>query len=303
MQATKPLAASAYVSIPSRLTALAPIFKWTAAAGGAADGRVVVWNGRDAAPELVMQPHAAGVLALGSVAYGRALLSVAEDGTLARIAVETGGEPATRKLDVGPSKVVAAAFSADGGMLVTGNARGELRVFDTASGALQHTLHRHRTEVQCLAVRPGTTTIASASAEADLRIWDGASGRELQVIAGDLSLFAVTFSPRDGTLASGGVDRRLTLREPAAFRTVGELALKAPEMVATLAWSPDGALLALGDVDDTTLSKGGVRVLNAADRSVLGMLEIPGPASNLVFVGARLLIGAGGSSLASWTIP
>ena len=90
-------------------------------------------------------------------------------------------------------------------------------MFDTASGALRHKLNGHGTELQTLAVRP-VVIVASASAEADLRIWDTAAGREIGLVDGDLSLFALTFSPRDGTLASGGVDRRLTLRDPTTFK-------------------------------------------------------------------------------------
>jgi WD40 repeat protein len=298
----KPIAASVSLKLPASVAALEAI-GGSRVAAGLGDGQIAIWNGSAAASAQLFKPHTTRILAVGASADGRDLLSLSADGVLARTALATPDAPATQKIDTGAARIVAAAFSSDGSTLVTGGMLGELRVFDTASGALKHRLHRHRTEIQCLAIRPGGSTIASASAEADLRIWDGASGRELQAIVGDLSLFAVTFSPRDGTLASGGVDRRLTLREPSAFKTVGEFALKAPLLVAALAWSPDGALLALGDIDDATLSKGGLRVLNATDRAVVATLEIPGPASNLVFADARLLIGSGGPFLASWAIP
>ena len=44
-------------------------------------------------------------------------------------------------------------------------------------------------------------------------------------------------------------------------------------MVGTLAWSPDGRFIALGDVDDETLSKGGIQVIDAASRAVVASLE------------------------------
>ena len=37
------------------------------------------------------------------------------------------------------------------------------------------------------------------------------------------------------------------------------MALQAPRMVATLAWSRDGRFIALGDIDDESLSKGGIQ--------------------------------------------
>ena len=44
-------------------------------------------------------------------------------------------------------------------------------------------------------------------------------------------------------------------------------------MVGTLAWSPDGRFIALGDVDDETLSKGGIQVIDAVSRAVVASLE------------------------------
>ena len=133
--------------------------------------------------------------------------------------------------------------------------------------------------------------MASASAEADLRIWDTAAGREIGSVDSDLSLFALGFSPRDGTLASGGVDRRLTLRDPSTFKPVGEVALPAPRMVAALAWSPDGRFIALGDIDDETLSKGGIRMIDAASRAVVATLDTGGrPTFGIAITDARRLL-------------
>ena len=192
---------------------------------------------------------------------------MATDGSLARTRIAPGARRPRGEWTSGRRPTRAAVFSADGSMLVTGGEFGEIRVFDTASGALRQQLRGHRTELQFLAVRPGSAIVASASAEADLRIWDTAAGREIGFVDGDLSLFALGFSPRDGTLASGGVDRRLTLRDPTTFKPVGELVLQAPRMVGALAWSPDGRFIALGDIDDETLSKGGIQIVDAASRA------------------------------------
>ncbi len=207
------------------------------------------------------------------------------------------------KVDLGAAQPRAAAFSADGSFVVTGGEFGEIRVFDTASGALRHQLRGHRTELQFLAVRPGSAIVASASAEADLRIWNTSAGREIGSVDGLLSLFALGFSPRDGTLASGGVDRRLTLRHPTTFRPAGELALQAPRMVATLAWSPDGRFIALGDLDDETLSKGGVQVVDVGRRAVVAGLDTGGaPAGTLVFVNTGMVVATVGRDLRAWTV-
>jgi WD40 repeat protein len=295
---------SAAVTLPSDITSLTAINGSSTVAAGLADGRVAVWNGRDASPAIVLKPLAVRVLAVGSTSDGREVWSVGIDGSLARSPIAPGAQPTSRRLDFGEAPARAAAFSADGSMLVTGGALGEIRVFDTTTGALRQRLRGHRTELQSIAVRPGSSIVASASAEADLRIWDAAAGREISFVDGDLSLFALGFSPRDGTLASGGVDRRLTLRDPETFKPSGEFALKAPRMVSTLAWSPDGRTIAVGDIDDETLSKGGVEVLDAASRAVIARLDTGGtPAAGLTFMAdAHIVVAVVGRDLRAWMV-
>jgi WD40 repeat protein len=271
---------------------------------GLGDGQVAVWNGRDGSPAVVVKPHNARVLAVGGSADHREVWSVAADGTLSRSPLAPGSPIAAGRVDFGQAPVRAAAFATDGTLLVTGDEFGEIRVFDTATAALRHRLRGHRTEIQAIAVRPGSSLVATASAEADLRIWDVAAGREVKLIESDLSLFALGFSPIDGTLAAGGVDRRLTLREPAAFATTGAFTLAAPRLLSTLAWSPDGRFLAVGDVDDETLSKGGIQVIDAATRAVVTTLDTGNePAGHLVFVNASTIAAATGLRVRSWMIP
>ena len=263
-----------------------------------------MWNGRDAVPAVMLKPHAARVLAVGSTADGREVWSLAADGSLARTLIAPGAKPTMKRLDLGAASTRAAAFSADGSMLVTGGEFGEVRVFNTASGALRHRLQGHRTEIHFVAVRPGSTIVATASAEADLRIWDAASGREITSVDNDLAFFALAFGPLDGTLASGGVDRRLTLRRPETFKPVGQLTLPPHRMVATLAWSPNGRFIAFGDLDDETLSKGGIQVIEAASRAVVSNFDTGGkPAGSLVFANeGDTLIANVGRDLRAWTV-
>jgi WD40 repeat protein len=177
-------------------------------------------------------------------------------------------------------------------------------VFETANGALKHRLQGHRIELHYLAMRPRSLILASASAEADLRVWDVSAGRQVLSVDSDVAFFALAFSPRDGTLASGGVNRRLTLHDPSTMKPIGEFAVAKPLMVAALAWSPDGSAIAVADLDDETLSKGGLRIVDADSRTVVAHLETGGaPASAITFPGAGVVIAALGRDLRAWEWP
>lgn len=297
------LAMPASATLPAAITSLTAINGTSSVVAGLADGRIAVWTTAD--EPVLLKPHATRILAVGSSTNGREGWSLAVDGSLARTRLEAEASPTSQQIDLGSAPTRAAAFSSDGTLLVTGGEFGDVRVFDTTSGALRQTLRGHRTEMQALAVRPGSTIVASASAEADLRLWDGATGRELTAVATDLSLFALGFSPRDGTLASGGVDRRVTLRDAATYASVGTFDLPAPALVASLAWSPDGQWLAIGDVDDATLAKGGLRVVDVRTREEVVSLDTGSePPSALTFVGAgSVLVGAFGQDLRAWPLP
>ncbi len=299
-----PAAPAATITLPATITCVSAIHESSSVAAGLSDGRVAVWDGHGATPSIMLKPHTAPVAALATTGDGRFLWSAATDGTLARTPIAPGAESTLRRVDLGSAPTRAGVFSADGSLIVTGGEFGELRVYDTTSGTLTQQLRGHRTEVQSLTVRPGSAIIASASAEADLRIWDAASGREISFIDGSVALFALAFSPRDGTLAAGGANRRLTLRDRSTFKPVREITLQPPRMVNTLTWSPDGRLIALGDVDDQTLSKGGVQLLDAATLATVATLDTGGkPPGSIVFADkAALIVGALGRDLRAWTV-
>jgi WD40 repeat protein len=287
----KPIAPAVTVSTSADLTSLAVIGDAHVAAG-LADGRVALWNGRDSTTS-DLPAHNTKVLAVGTTADGQRVLSIAGDGSLAESPIAKGAAGRTRRIDLGTAPTRAAMFSLDGSRLLTGGEFGDVRVYDVESGKLRREFPGHRGEIQDLAVRPQSALIASAGADADVRVWNASTGRAAGFIENDVSMFALAFSPKDGTLASGGVDRRVTFRDPGTFARLGVFTLTAPKMVATLAWSPDGRFLAVGDLDDETLSKGGLQIVDASTRAVVAVLDTSDvPALRIVFF-------AGGTRLAA----
>jgi WD40 repeat protein len=180
---------------------------------------------------------------------------------------------------------------------------GDIRIDDARSGAFECELRGHRAELMALAFRPGSTTLASAAADADLRLWDVASGRQTGFVDCDVTMLAVAFSPMDGTLAAGGVGRRLTLRDPATMAAAGSLALPSPEMAAAFAWSVDGRLIAVGDLDDETLGRGGVQIFEAPTLRLASSLETDGaPAGQIVVLSDGRLIAGMGREMRVWDV-
>ena len=83
------IAAAATLTLPADVTSLAAMNRTPMVAAGLSDGQVVVWNGRETTPTLMVKAHGVRVLAVGSNADGTELWSVAGDGSLE----EPGEEP------------------------------------------------------------------------------------------------------------------------------------------------------------------------------------------------------------------
>ncbi len=94
------------------------------------------------------------------------------------------------------------------------------------------------------------------------------------------------------------------MREPGALTVVSALALPAPWMVASLAWSPDGRFIAVGDLDDATLAKGRLQIVEARSRAIVASRDTGGaPAAGLAFVDqGGLLTGIIGRDLRAWAV-
>src|SRR5262249_21201215 len=71
---------------------------------------------------------------------------------------------------------------------------------------------RHAGQLNSVAYPPDAKTVASASWEKTIRIWDAATGQELRKLQGhDDKVMAVAFAPDGKTLASASVDKTVRL--------------------------------------------------------------------------------------------
>lgn len=213
--------------------------------------------------------HTARVNRLASDAQGRLIATVSNDKSL-RLWARDGGEPLgvlRVPMEAGDEGALyAVALSADGSLAVaagnTGSSWGDgvtLYLFDVKAQRLKARLPGQPQVLNDLAFSPDGRFVAGAfGGTAGIRVWDSSS---FKLVAEDTAyearVSALAFAP-DGRLATASFDGNVRLYDssfkPKAKRKPGK------GMPYSVAFSPDGALLAVGYADQAQ-----VDVLAAAD--------------------------------------
>lgn len=167
--------------------------------------------------------------------------------------------------------------------------------------SLRATCKGHASPVYGLAVSPDGKTLASASVDKTVKLWEIASGKELATLRGHAnSVFAVAFSPDGKMIASGDHD---TIKLWDATTQMQIATLKGhSEVVMCLAFSPDGTTLASGSWDLK------IRLWDTRSNKTIAIFTGHGPASSGVWSvcfspdGKTLASGGGDSSIRIWDI-
>jgi WD40 repeat protein len=131
------------------------------------------------------------------------------------------------------------AFSRGGETLASGDKKGAVRLWDTATGRMSQALpDDHGGEVAAVAFRPGGEFLAAAGKDGGVRIWEVKTLRKHTYPNHRRAVTTLAYSP-DGTyLASGSEDRQVIVRD-----ATGRVVFSNEDhscFVHSVAYSPDG---------------------------------------------------------------
>ncbi|MEH1902744.1 MAG: caspase family protein, partial [Nostoc sp.] len=122
----------------------------------------------------------------------------------------------------------------------------------------QNRLEGHSSGVNSVAFSPDGKTIASASSDNTVKLWNAATGKEITTLKGHSSaVYSVAFSPDGKTIASASYDNTVKLWDAAIGKEIITLNGHSNE-VNSVAFSPDGKTIASASSDKT------VKLWNAA---------------------------------------
>jgi WD40 repeat protein len=183
-----------------------------------------------------------------------------------------------------PRAVGCLAFSPDSSLLASGPGWGgsqslltdwpPITLWDVAAAKEIRRFGGHPFQICALVFSPDGKRLASSGGELAARLWDVATGREVEHRVGHFTgIHAMAVSIADGTVFTRGNDDALVIHwDPADGRALETLTLP-PQRYLSLAVSPDGRTLAIGNSDGPT---SGLILWNLAEHKELRRIKNTG---------------------------
>jgi WD40 repeat protein len=210
---------------------------------GADLGRLEAWDDEDPASKA-----ASGFVLSGD---GRILAACGRDPSRPWIGLWDAASGARLRTIEGPySDVHHVALSTSGRRLAVAHGdRGQVSIFDVATGALERQLHTGEERVWALAFSPTHEDLLVAATDAAIRRLDAATGVEQgSWPSGPEQALGAAFSP-DGTLLATLRGETIDIHETATWRRTESFEVKASVSGLRSAFSPSGRALAVATID------------------------------------------------------
>jgi RNA polymerase sigma factor (sigma-70 family) len=282
------------------------------------DGAVKLWDPAAGKELLTLEWHDGPVYQVAFAPDGKALATAGADRT-ARVWDAAKGTELHRLAHDEPVQSV--AFSPDGKVLAAGGGgveaptailgvvrppKGELRLWDPATGKLLAQVEGHKNCVVRLAFTPDGKTLLSGDHDNVFKVWDvDAKGQLAERFAVELKgtqrISGMALAPDGKTLAVSG-DRGITLYDVVSGKPCGELEVKKGDGEwGDLAFAPDGKTVAsvttvLHVDDDVREWRGLVQLWDAGTGKVLQAVKVGHPVHSLAVSpdGRTLAVGCRG---------
>jgi RNA polymerase sigma factor (sigma-70 family) len=231
-------------------------------ASGGLDGRVHVWDPATGKEAKRLNGHKGGIHAIGYAPDGQTVASGGEDGTVRLWDPVDGKELRSIRME---TPIRAIAFAPDGQTLAAAGVDGSARIWNTSTGEQIRQISNLQGVVHCLTYSPDGKILAAVD-YSSIRFFNPDDGSDLPGVAyvgytGYVAnVQALRFSPDGLTVAHGSGDGAIHLRDVGANED--RTTIDPPERdrmpevghkdyVESLAFSPDGKILASGSYDRT----------------------------------------------------
>jgi WD40 repeat protein len=211
-------------------------------ATGGADGAIKIWDVPSVEERLTIQGHADTVHSLAFAPDGLTLASGSADKTTKVWDLGSPVIPLTVVQD--PDKVYAVAISPDTRTLASG---GFLRLWSVPRGQQLADLGGHGNHVRSIEFSPDGQTLATASEDSTIRIWERASNTTKYIYHAHTGpVYDVAFSPQGSLLASASRDGTVRLWDPTVPQDRRPLPMDFRHGPLRVAFAPDSSMLAVG---------------------------------------------------------
>lgn len=196
--------------------------------------------------------HGDTVNAIGFAPDGRTLATASRDSTISVWNLASGDE--RMRCQGHRGAVLAVVFTPDGKQLVSGGADGTIRLWRSprssdgfAAGKEVKSFRISAEAVQTIAFSADASTAAAGTAGGDIFVCNVAKGKRVRHLRQEGQVYCLALSSDGKKLAANYAARGLALWD---LTTDKEPQLFSEEVVASLAFAPDGRALAIGDHDN-----------------------------------------------------
>ncbi len=169
----------------------------------------------------------------------------------------------------------AVAFSPDGKSVATGSLDHTVKVWSAVTGNLQFSLRGHRDIIRSVAFSPDGGTLASGSYDNTVRLWDTVTGELATTLDYENPVVtSLAFSPDGKSLAAGTFGNKMRLWQVADGQWKLISTISCPRMANTVAFFPDGKMLAVSAGCCTYSIDSGKWVLKRSQPGKTGVIAI-----------------------------